>query len=339
MAAIVFSQEDSDQFIQAAINELDQDDGKLANNVSKVADWAVQVDEGFANVTYGLQNMYDKHGEDFPDLGTYNKEWKGYKEQWTAHLLLSRNIASKHAADLHRFNQVFLSMIQDIQTDQDREDVIAELGEFAKEDHTESADMAQRFKALKADIGGFLVRFEQWIQDTGTKLKQEAYDLSQAINKLEEKIKELDEEIVMATLALLASAAAAGTMIGVIELIVAGTTLAALLISRIEKTLDLSQKQKDLADVNRKQQALAQIKTQFDGLKPDIALICSKLALFGDIWASIQGQTLHFQQTLRRGMEALTDSRFKKEIELARKLCTPLRNGLEIYATQLGSRS
>lgn len=47
------------------------------------------------------------------------------------------------------------------------------------------------------------------------------------------------------------------------------------------------QAQQDLAEVNALQEALAHIKTDFDGLKPDIALICDRLKLFGDIWQNV----------------------------------------------------
>jgi hypothetical protein len=49
----------------------------------------------------------------------------------------------------------------------------------------------------------------------------------------------------------------------------------------------LEKKQAELRVVNEKQQALAELKTQFDILKPDIALIADQLVLFGDIWDSV----------------------------------------------------
>ncbi|KAG9090350.1 hypothetical protein FS749_000622 [Ceratobasidium sp. UAMH 11750] len=336
-AATAISQEDSDKFIQAAIDELDKDQGKFAENVSNVAEWAVQVDEGFSNVTYGLKNMYEKQGKDFPALGTYFEEWKTYNQRWTTQLLLSRDVASRHASDLKSpfgFDEVFLTMIQEIKTDQDREDAIKELGQFANEDHTESENMAPGFTSLKADIERFVVRFDGWVKETRTELKEQAYELKQKIEELTTSIEALDKEIAAATAALLASAAAAGTMVGIIGLIVTGTVLAIMVATRIDKTIQISDRQKELAEVNRKQQALAQVKTQFDGLKPDIALICSRLALFGEIRA----QSLKFQETLNDGMETVTNERFKKEVQLARKLCRPLRNGLEKYATQLAGR-
>ena len=59
------------------------------------------------------------------------------------------------------------------------------------------------------------------------------------------------------------------------------------LYAKLAKVLELVKKQAELAEVNKKQQALAQIQTDFEKLKPDIALICDRLALFAHIWISV----------------------------------------------------
>ncbi|KAF8706252.1 hypothetical protein RHS03_05266, partial [Rhizoctonia solani] len=334
------SQKESDEFVQGVIDELDNDSGqgKFAENVSQVAEWAAQVDESFSKVTYGLKDMNDKYGTTFPPLRTFLSEWQGYNQRWTTHLALSRDVASEHAAVLKRFDQVFLDMVKSIENDQDREDAITELESFANEDHGDSQRMAEGFRSLKRDIEGYVVRFDAWVQTTSTELKQQAQDLQKVIEDLQAKIEELDKKIIEATAALLGSAAAIETVVGLVGVIVAGTTLAIALAERIDKTITLSNKRQELAEVNRQQEALAHVKTAFDGLKPDIALICQKLSLFGEIWSSVQAQTRAFQETLRGGMEAVTNFRFKKDVELAQKLCTPLRNGLERYATLLENR-
>jgi len=341
MSAAV-SQSDSDEFIQAAIEALDQDSNqgksKFAENVYQVADWALEVDKGFSDVTYGLADMTKQHGTTFPDLSTFLNKWRGYNQRWTTHLALSRDVASEQAAVLRRFDAVFLDMIDCIQTEQDRKDAIIELKQFAQEGHGDSEKMAQGFKSLKDDVQLWVVEFDQWLKKTGTELKQEAEALQKQIEALKDKIEELDKEIIAATAALLGSAAAVGTLVGVIGLVAAAVTLTALVVKRVEKTRDLSEKRNELAEVNRKQEALAHIKTSFDGLKPEIAMICHRLALFGEIWDSVRAQTIAFQKTLESGMDAITNLRFKKEVQLARKICTPLRHGLEVYASQLERR-
>ena len=55
-----------------------------------------------------------------------------------------------------------------------------------------------------------------------------------------------------------------------------------------DKAQKLLNKQNALADLNRKQEALANLESDFKGLKPDIALICERLVLFAEIWSSVR---------------------------------------------------
>jgi hypothetical protein len=59
------------------------------------------------------------------------------------------------------------------------------------------------------------------------------------------------------------------------------------LYAELAKAAELEKKQADLAEVNKKQGALPHMQTEFENLKPDIALICDKLALFTLIWVSV----------------------------------------------------
>ncbi|KAF6744317.1 hypothetical protein DFP72DRAFT_929721 [Ephemerocybe angulata] len=328
-------QEESDQFVQDAINELDKDQGDFANNVGEVATWAIQVDEAFNSVTRGLNALVNDFGGDFPPLAGYYGEWSNYNQRWVDHLALSRDVASEHMSVLKRFDKIFITMVESIQTDQDRLDVIAELGQFTNEDHDRSLEMSQGFLNLKRDVEDFTTRFDAWVETTSAELEERAKELQVEIENINKELQSLDKQIQDATAALLASAAGAATMIGVIGLVVAGTTVAVLIAQRIAKGKELSSKKKELEDVNRKQKELAKIKSDFDGLRPDIALICEKLVLFAEIWSSVRSQTVQFQETLKGGMDALTNIRFKAELRLARELCTPLTEGLEKYATSL----
>lgn len=67
----------------------------------------------------------------------------------------------------------------------------------------------------------------------------------------------------------------------------ATATVIVLLLQKSDNEIKLRKAQQELAEVNAQQEALAHIKTEFDGLKPDINLICSKLKLFGDIWQNV----------------------------------------------------
>ncbi|KAJ2925546.1 hypothetical protein H1R20_g11545, partial [Candolleomyces eurysporus] len=289
---------ESDDFIKGAIKELDNDTGKLSDNVGEVGVWAIQVDEAFDRVTRGLTNLVATYG----------------------------------------FDQVFLDMVGMIQTDQDRLDVITELGAFANEDHDRSKEMSEGFMNLRTDIEDFVVRFDAYIEQTSAELQEQATQLQKQIEQLKSLILDIDKAIGEALGLLLESAAAAETMIGVVGIAVAGTALAVLIAERIANTIALADGQRELADVNAKQEGLAKIKSEFDGLRPDIALICAKLVLFAEIWNSVRDQTVHFQDQLKIGLEQVNNERFKLEIELARKLCKPLIDGLNKYAEQLVNR-
>lgn len=332
-------QGESDKYVQGAIKALQDDPAQFSNNVAEVATWAVQVDEAFNNVTKGLTNLATEFTGQFPQLNGYLGEWKGYNTRWVNHLLLSRDVASEQISVLTRFDRVFLDMVQSIETDQDRLDVIAELGSFASEDHgAKSGQMSQGFLNIKRDVEDFVVRFDAWVATTSAQLQQRAKELQVEIDNLKKEIQNLDKEIKEATTALLQSAAGAANMAGIVGLVVSGTTVAILVAQRIVQTVELSNRKKELVQVNAKQVAIAKIKSDFDGLRPDIALICEKLVLFAQIWSSVQSQTLRFQDTLKGGMSAVNNVRFKNEITLARKLAVPLKDGLTLYATNLASR-
>ncbi|CCM02035.1 uncharacterized protein FIBRA_04111 [Fibroporia radiculosa] len=319
----------------AALNELDDDDQvkKFQDNVKQVGVWANQLDTAFDHVTRGFENMVEKHGEDFPDISAYLHEWKGYKGNWVQYLSESRDVASKNITLLKRFDQVFLDMVENIQTNQDRLDATKELQQFIDEKHDDSVQLSQNFLNLKRDIEAFVGKFDQWIVDKGVELEAQAKKLKDKITKLQGEIEALDKKIVVATIALVGS-----PLLGILGMAVAGTVLAVYKRQRDDKARELGGKLNALADINRKQEALAHLKTEFDGFKPDIALICEKLVLFAEIWSSVRSQAIQFQEHIKGGMAALSNPRFKMEVRLARAVTKPLMEGLAKYASELENR-
>ncbi|EGN94760.1 hypothetical protein SERLA73DRAFT_187807 [Serpula lacrymans var. lacrymans S7.3] len=207
---------------------------------------------------------------------------------------------------------------------------------FPRQDEKDngSSQMAQNFLDLKRDVQAFASRLDQWIKDKGVELAVQAKKLKDEISKLQGEIEALDGKVEAASIA----HAICARLLNVIGMVVAGSALAAFQSERDEKASILQRKQNELIDVNRKQAALAHLKTDFDGLKPDIALICDKLILFAEIWSSVRSQAVQFQKHLQGGMNALGNLRFKLEIRLAKEVCEPLKKGLEKYATQLENR-
>jgi len=258
----------------------------------------------------------------------------------------SRDVASKNIVILRRFDQIFLEMVETIASDQDRLDVIKELQRFIDEPHDDGAKMSAKFLELKRDIGDFAGipatedepaipgRFERWIAQQGQRLIEEAADLKLVIEGLQSELEALDKQIKETTSELVSS----GVSLNILGLIVHGSLLAVYQKRRNDKANELKNKKNDLARVNEQQQQLANLQTQYEGVKPDFALICEKLVLFSKIWLQVQSQAIQFQDHLKTAPGAETNMGFKAEVRLARMVSTPLMVGLEKYATELGTR-
>ena len=61
---------------------------------------------------------------------------------------------------------------------------------------------------------------------------------------------------------------------------------------------ELRRKQLELTEVNRGQEPSAHLKTQFDSLRPDIALIRDNLVLIARIWTSVGAHILNQSSSL-----------------------------------------
>ncbi|KAG9087879.1 hypothetical protein FS749_002578 [Ceratobasidium sp. UAMH 11750] len=197
-------------------------------NVAQVGTWANQVDEAFDRVTKSFAKLKNEIGKELPEFGGYNDQWIEYNKRWVTHLAKSRDVASKNAGNLRRFDQVFLSLIDDIKTDQDRQDAIKELEAFTNEPNDESTEMYQGFLNLKRDIEDFVKRLNAFIESKNTELLQRAKELKIAIDTLKGEIDDLGGKIKDATIALAAGAGPCLLLIGV----VAASVLLAYVIKR-----------------------------------------------------------------------------------------------------------
>ncbi|KAJ2918276.1 hypothetical protein MD484_g2100, partial [Candolleomyces efflorescens] len=320
-------------YCSAAIAELNRAPTDFEKNVQEVGVWANDIDASFDRTTRKFSDLVKKYGKDYPGLKDYSNEWQGYNKRWVTNLLLSRDVASEQSGVLNRFENVFLEMIQTIKTEQDRLDAILELQSFVEEDHSSSQKMSQAFFVLKQDIAHFVVRLDAYLADKKVALSNAVKTLQADVNRLQAQISDLDKKV--------------------IRLVVTTTALGKLQAERNNKARQFEQKEKELADANRKQQALAQLQTDIDGLEPDISLICERLVDFSEIWTSVSlcpsgtDDVESRAQIDNKWSKSLSMSkehvltpqqRFIIEVELARKTCTPTRIGLEKYATELENR-
>jgi len=330
------SADESIEFARGAIEILEDPDHvrQFEQDIEEVSVAAIEIDNSFDRVGRSFQDMVNKHGHDFPELAGFKREWDGYKDRWVTYLWSSRDVASEMSAVLQRYDQVFLQMIESIKTDQDRQDVIQELLSFSNESHQAAAQMSINFKNLSADVRGFGSRYATYLEQKSVELDREAKLLQADITLLQEQIQSWTEAIIAGLLAM-----GAGLVISFWTLIVTGTAVAYMIAKRIQAERELQSKQVQLAQVNLRQQALAELKTEFDILKPDIALIADRLIVFGNIWQTVSTESRAFGAHLEKGMQALDDEEFRLQVTLARKSCTPLRLGLARYATALSRSS
>ncbi|KAJ2914564.1 hypothetical protein MD484_g5834, partial [Candolleomyces efflorescens] len=323
---------DKKQFCQAAIAALDDpaNVSQFQKDIEGIGASAVEIDQAFDRVSRGFKAMVDNHGSDFPEVAGYKNEWDAYQVRWVTNLWQSRDVASEMVAVLKRYDEVYLAMIDDIKTEGDLSDVVKEFTHFAAEEHLTSKTMANNFKVLETDVVGFGNRFSAYLEAKKAELDQQAITLKGQIDDIQKAIEGWNAKIVAALVAL-----GAGLAAGLWTLVVTGFSLAVFIAERIKAELDLREKKAELEEVNRKQQALAELKTEYDGLKPDISLIAAKLVVFGNIWDSVSAQVQEFGTILEQGLSSLSDEGFRLQITLARKTCIPLRNGLANYAVNL----
>jgi len=323
--------EEKIEFAEGALHELRNDpDQHFQENVKLVGFWANRVDASINTVTRRFEALAVQFAIQFPQLALYLQEWRNFKLRWESYVRDSGKVASQHVEILRRFDNVFLAMVEQIQTDQDRLDVIAELQQFIDEDHSDSIRMSENFHNLKRDIDHFVQRFDQWIIDQGVALDNQARVLQGQIAEIQRQIEGLDKQINDATIAL----AVSGGLLNIIGMIVAGSLLSQYQAQRSERERELRRTQLELEEVNQKQAAVAHLRTQIDILRPEFALNCDKLILFAEIWSSVRSQSVQLQAHLKGGTGAETNMRFKMEVRLAREVCLPLMEGLQEYAIE-----
>ncbi|RXW11897.1 hypothetical protein EST38_g13958 [Candolleomyces aberdarensis] len=323
------------QFASAMTSRLQDPEmvGQLLQNVKQIGTWAIQAGESLGRVSRKFEDTVAKYGNDFPGLSDYHNEWKGYKQRWVKNLWISRDVVAENITILKRFDKVFLELAECIETDQDRKEVIEELGTFVDEKHDRSDEMLQGFLTLKRDIEGFVGNLCAWNKEQGTELKKEAAQLKLDIDAIQAEIEALDKKIKDNTTAL----TAAGVFLSILGAVEDGTVFAIFKSNRDAKARELQDKIRELEGVNSDQEGLASLQSSFDCLKSDVALVCEKLALFAEIWPAVRNMATRFQEHLKSGNGAETNPRFKKEVRLARVMCDPLEVGLEIYATELSN--
>ncbi|KAF6744263.1 hypothetical protein DFP72DRAFT_83772 [Ephemerocybe angulata] len=327
---------ESDDFIQDALRQLGDmvRVSEFEENVKQSGTWASEIDERFANVTNNFEEIVEGHGKDFLELGNYLDEWKGLNQQWVEHLLMSREVATEHGIILRRFDRWFLDMILHIDDQEDRLDAIIDLEEFILEKHDKPQKMSQAWPDLRREIRSFVSRLDHYIKELGVELNEAARILRAQIGDLAKEILVLEREMHRSRLMLTLG----GTFLTILGIVSAETPLENDRKERDAKDEKRRQKQDELNKINPRQDALAFLKIDVGNLQPYTDLICERLFLFSEVWASVQVQSTQFREHLKGGMDAVTKTRFRREVQLAQAATGPLIRGLDAYSAELGSR-
>ncbi|KIJ58202.1 hypothetical protein HYDPIDRAFT_171360 [Hydnomerulius pinastri MD-312] len=288
------------------------------------------------------------HGSDFPGLATYKDRWTTYKDRWTTLLQQSRDLANLTSANYKQYDQVFLNIVQNVQDKQEMVEAAEALSMFSEEKPVGiPLDISQKFLDLRNDVERFQKEFNDYIETQRVQLLQLAKVLQQEIDGLLKQIDGLtaavlpDFNVASGPSIIFAFTADFGSHCAHRRwrLVEPGIAIIGLAISRAQKQKELAVKQAELAEVNRKQEALAHIKSEFDGLDPDIKIISSSLSLFADIWRQFHGEAEEFAKVLRDVQNPTSIPRvFKLRVELARTIARPLQEALEAYANTIGTR-
>ncbi|XP_006461443.1 hypothetical protein AGABI2DRAFT_192947 [Agaricus bisporus var. bisporus H97] len=294
---------------------------------------AVAIDENFRTVQKGFNDLVEKYGADFPDVGrVYVPKWAGFMARWngdTGMLWSSRKLAAETAASLTDYG-INLALIADIQSQDDLEGAQMELKQYVEKHPVEIATrVSDQFKDLRNDIGDFSKDFTAYIEEQKQKLTEDAAAFEADILKYQAEIAELNEKIKIAGITLGFS-----FIFGVFSAIPAGF-LIDFLVKRGKAQENLNQAQANLARTIAKQAALAAMQADFEKLKPNIDQICNDLGVFASVWAFATEQTTEINIALDEGMEVLTRKKFIVKLNLLIAQIEPLKEGMRQYATQI----
>ncbi|EKM77516.1 hypothetical protein AGABI1DRAFT_121934 [Agaricus bisporus var. burnettii JB137-S8] len=323
------SEEDQNKQQEEWIKYLNKPDTleKFGEACKNIGQTAVAIDDDFRTVKKGFTELVTRYGRDFPDVErVFVQRWDALKARWNGEsgiLWSSRELAARTAAALSDYD-LNLRLVQEIACKGDLEDARAELKQYVKTHPIHiSKKVADNFKNLKNEIKDFSQDFTNYIEDQKQKLSSEA-------RKYEEDIWRLQNEISKDA----AYALGFSWLLGLLAMIPA-TFLIIHTIQRREVQAKLDRVKADLAEVARKQQALASMQADFAHLKPNIDDICTKLGIFAGIWAFAIEQTIEIDTALEDGMNVITSKKFKLKLDFLRAQIKPLQEGMRQYSTQI----
>ncbi|TEB33803.1 hypothetical protein FA13DRAFT_112898 [Coprinellus micaceus] len=164
--------------------------GPFVDTIASLSRESISIDEtvgGIKRQAEGLVNNYYNHFQIVSDLKT---DLGPFINRWDEVLLRSRDAASAIAGWYRRFDQVFLSLVSDIQTEQDCEDVVTEFRSFLTEGYPSNRFDLDSISGLKDEF-----------KKIEALLPEESYSVIQVLQSAtgpnwKDVVKKLQEELV-----------------------------------------------------------------------------------------------------------------------------------------------
>ncbi|CAE6431807.1 unnamed protein product [Rhizoctonia solani] len=163
-------------------------------NVGKLSSDGIMIDEAVARAVREARDYSNKHSSDFSLVKQLKDDLDKFEPRWTESLQASRNGASGLSARLNRFDEVFLSMINDVSSQQDANDVIAEFKAFLSEDRPSRSPKLEWTPGPKKafeEIEGLVDQESNHVIE----VMEDSEDWNKAIDELKQKLPEVQKGV------------------------------------------------------------------------------------------------------------------------------------------------
>ncbi|RXW21454.1 hypothetical protein EST38_g4410 [Candolleomyces aberdarensis] len=109
--------------------------GQYVSNVNSLSSEGITIDKGVDRAAREANDFASRYSARFSLVTQLAATTAQFKENWTKGLQSSRDAASSLSGWLQRFDQVFLSMINDVETEGDAHDLVKEFQSFLQAGH------------------------------------------------------------------------------------------------------------------------------------------------------------------------------------------------------------
>ncbi|KAG8717480.1 hypothetical protein FRC08_007365 [Ceratobasidium sp. 394] len=168
--------------------------GQYVTNVSNLSSKSITVDEAMARAVREARDYSGKYSSDFTLVTQLKDALEQFEPRWIESVQDSRDAASALAGFLKRFHDVFLAMINDVESSQDAKDVIAEFKSFLggpRPSHNYSLESTPGPKKAFEDIEGLMDQESNHV----ISIMEDSKNWRKAIQELKQKLPEVQKGV------------------------------------------------------------------------------------------------------------------------------------------------